>query len=152
MANFKFDASAQVSAKFSGGLGGLDYLYDETINVTTPIAPGFTGLEFTGNATGKAGGITGVIGGTGDDILIGLDGNDVFYGGTGLNQIDGGAGDDTAGFDFSNQMGDVKFVNHGVVGETYAITSGGAAYGSVKNIEATGDLKGGAGNDRIGGV
>ena len=25
MANFKFDASAQVTAKFSGGLGGLDY-------------------------------------------------------------------------------------------------------------------------------
>ena len=146
------DASTNTAAKFSGGLVPNYLLYDEATNTGFTLNADVEALEFTGNATGAALGLTGVFGGTGNDTLTGLDGDDVFHGGLGLNKIDGGAGRDTAGFDFSDQVGDVVFVNRGVGDKTYGVTSGGTAYGWARNIEATGDLKGGAGNDRIGGA
>ncbi|MCX7380123.1 MAG: hypothetical protein NT133_01610, partial [Alphaproteobacteria bacterium] len=156
MATVVFNASADLNAKFAGGLSSpgisLDAIYDQNTGVQTNFGPGNDALKFIGNATGSAFGVTGIYGGTGNDVLIGLAGDDVFHGSTGANKIDGGDGNDTAGFDFSDQLGDVKLVNRGVPGVKYHITSGGAAYGWVRNIEATGDLKGGAGNDRIGGV
>jgi hypothetical protein len=140
------DASA-VSEAISGGVpsgvlyrGSTPFVYLSHIEA----------LEYTGNATGTIAG-SGVTGGSGNDLLIGLDGDDRFNGGLGNNTIDGGAGSDLAIFDFSDRTGHVELVNGGVAGATYTALIDGVASGSVTNVEALG-VTGGSGDDRIGGV
>ena len=167
MTTFVFNGS-KVGSKFSGGPHVLR-LYDDSTGTQTNIPAGVDVLEFTGNANGTAA-ADGVFGGTGNDILIGVDQNDVFHGGTGndtiagnggndrldggtgANVIDGGTGNDIALFDFSDQIGDVVAINGGVAGTTYQFTVAGAAFGSVKDVEILNVIIGGKGNDRLGGV
>ncbi len=161
------DLSADNLGSFSGGLG-VGLIYNNSTGYSLTLT-GVEVLEFTGNATGT-GYVTGIVGGDGADILIGLDGNDVFtggggndtltgkggndslFGGLGANTIDGGIGNDVANADFSDQSGAVVAENGGVAGVTYGFTVGGAAYGSVINVEMMTGLTGGKGNDRLGGA
>jgi VCBS repeat-containing protein len=104
-------------------------------------------LDYTGNAFGGYGGISG---GAGDDRLTGLGGNDYFDAGRGDNVVDGGDGIDHAVFDFSDRTLAVVFVNGGQSGVVYQATVGGVAAGSATNLEAL-HISGGSGDDRIGG-
>jgi Ca2+-binding RTX toxin-like protein len=162
------DASSLVDASFTGGLDA-GMLYDGYYGSTVQLH-GFEALEFTGNADaanyGYGAGVTGGIGndiltgldrddlfdgGNGDDLLRGGGGNDALNGGSGNNVIDGGEGTDSAAFDFSDRTQSVVLVNGGVAGAVYEATVGGAAAGSIANIEAL-SVIGGSGDDRLGGV
>jgi len=162
------DLSADVAGIFSGG-PTIGRIYNQTTGFQINIDLGTEALEYTGNASGTSA-ADGIFGGTGNDILNGLDSNDIFHGGTGndtinggggndrldggtgANVIDGGTGDDIAQLDLSDQTGDIVAVNGGVAGVTYNITVAGAAFGSLTNIEVLNNVKGGTGNDRLGGV
>lgn len=70
----------------SDGFGGLDTLAE----IEDIWGSGFNDV-MVGNQIGNW-----LFGGTGSDVILGLDGNDVISGGTGAaNEIHGGAGDDT---------------------------------------------------------
>jgi Ca2+-binding RTX toxin-like protein len=149
------DTTAFAGERF---VGGINHPYfGNTIyrivngNITSFVTlSGMEVLEYTGDASGSFAGYAGITGGSGNDILTGLSGNDVFDGRQGNNVIDGGAGTDTASLDYSDRTGDLVLVNGGVAGVTYTATVGGAAAGSVKDVETL-NITGGSGNDRIGG-
>jgi hypothetical protein len=98
---FKFTASGSLSGTLAGGGGNYDWLdYSQlTTAVTVNLA--------TGQATGVAGGVSGITavtggsgndtitGGSGSDIIVGGSGNDVLTGGTGASLLIGGLGGDT---------------------------------------------------------
>src|SRR4029078_597768 len=149
----ELDASALTGA-FSGGLnvlgaglGGLFYINSGSALVSIN---NIEALNFKGNATGSVNG-PGVTGGAGNDTPTGVAGNDTFTGGGGNDVIDGGAGTDLAIFNFSDRTQDLVFVNRAQAGVTYVATVGGAAAGSVANVEAI-SITGGSGNDHIGAV
>ena len=164
----KFVFTGNPTGKYSGGVG-FPRLYDDTTAISTTIPVGTDALDFTGNGNGTGIG-DGVFGGSGNDTLTGVDGNNVFHGGAGddtitggkgndrlngglgINVIDGGDGADTASFDFSDQTTNVVAVNGGAAGTAYAFTVDGKAYGSVKDVEILSAIAGGTGNDRLGSV
>ena len=79
------------------------------------LGAGSLNLTHTGSAafTGVGNGLNNVIiGGTGDDYLIGLDGNDVLIDGSGLNTLQGGKGDDVYAVQ-SNADTVFEFANEG---------------------------------------
>jgi Ca2+-binding RTX toxin-like protein len=78
----------------------------------------------------------------GYDFLFGVEGNDVLNPGSGGGQADGGNGVDT--LDMSGETLDLVATLTGATAST--VTSGGATYARIKNIE---NLIGGTGNDTL---
>lgn len=125
-----------------GGSGSdaLDYSTapsSVSVNLTTGIATGGDGQDqFTS--------IEGVVGSTYSDNLIGDIGNNFFFGLSGDDTIDGGAGSDTASYQDKSKS--IEVTLNGAAASTVKVN--GIAEDVIKNIE---NLIGGSGNDSLGG-
>jgi len=142
-----FGGASYVNSSYSDAANFTLYGYASSGYYTAVNVLDTEVLDFTGSGGADSidlrglNGASTLRGGGGDDLLF-IGGNSV---------IDGGSGYDEGGIDFSNRTQAVVLVNGAVAGTTYGATVGGAAAGSMVNIELL-SAWGGSGGDRLGGV
>ena len=88
----------------------------------------------------------GVIGGGGDDVLVGTDGPDELYGGAGVDRVDGRGGDDTVSGGASATPTQTSVAGAAPTPDHLERIVGGPGSDDVSGI---GQLEGGSGDDKI---
>ena len=133
------------------GVDTVDYGDKTTSVVVTLNGASATSVTVGGVAEDTLRNIENVIGGSGNDTLIGDGlantlvggaGNDVLRGGAGKDVLDGGAGVDTA--DYGDKTISVVVTLNGATNSS--VTVGGVAEETLRNIE---NVIGGSGNDTL---
>ena len=127
-----------------GGAGSDTADYSEKTDAIAVTLNGATNATVTvgGVAEDTIRNIENIIGGTGNDTLVGDANANTFAGRGGKDSIDGGAGSDTA--DYSEKTAGISVILNGATLAT--VTVGGVAEDTVRNIE---NIIGGSGNDTL---